>query len=54
MRHDRLRLVAPEDRAAAATERSTELSAVTARPDSGIARLRLPEADEGAPPDDAA
>jgi hypothetical protein len=54
MRHNRLRLVVPENRAATNTDDSTGLSAVTARPDSGIPRLRLVEADEGAPPDDAA
>jgi hypothetical protein len=53
MRNNRLQLVACEN-SEKTTDAPTELSAVTARPDSGIPRLRLVEADEGAPPDDAA
>jgi hypothetical protein len=52
MRHERLKLVVPEDRAAAT--RPTGLSAVTEGPDPGILLLRLAEADDGALPDDAA
>jgi hypothetical protein len=51
MRHERLTLVVPEDRAAA---RPTESSAVTERPDPAIVLLRLAAADDGATPDDAA
>jgi hypothetical protein len=54
MRHNRLKLVVPDNGAATNSDGPTELSAVTRKPDSGIRRLRLVEADEGAPPDDAA
>ena len=53
MRHNRLKLVVPEN-SATTTDDTTELPAVAAMPDSGIRRLRLVVADEGAPPDDAA
>jgi hypothetical protein len=52
MRHNRLKLVEPEN--SATTDGTTELPAVPARPDSGMRRLRLVDADEGATPDDAA
>ena len=54
MRHNRLKLVVPENRASTTSDGPTGLSAATARPDSGIRRLRLVEAYDGAPPDDAA
>ena len=54
MRHNRLKLVVPENSATTATDGTEELPAVPARPDFGIRRLRLVDADEGAPPDDAA
>ena len=56
MRHDRLKLVVPEDSANAATDGSTELFAVPATPGSWISvrRLRVVDADEGPLPDDAA
>jgi hypothetical protein len=54
MRHDRLQLVVDEKSAKATTDGPTELPAVPANPDSGLRRLRLVDADEGAPPDDAA
>ena len=54
MRHNRLKLVVPEDNATTATDDTKEFLAVPATLDSGIRRLRLVDADEGAPPDDAA
>ena len=54
MRHNRLKLVVPENGAATTTDGPTELSVVPTCPDSGMRRLRLADADEGGPPDDAA
>jgi hypothetical protein len=54
VRRDRLRLVVPENRAAATTDDPTDLSAVAERSSSGIRRLPLVESDDGAPPEDAA
>ena len=54
MRHDRLKLVVPEDSAKAATDGTTELLAVPATPDPAMRRLRVVDADEGPLPDDAA
>ncbi len=54
MRRNRLRLVVPENRAAAATDDPADSSAVAERPYSGIRRLPLMESDDGAPPEDAA
>jgi hypothetical protein len=54
MRHDRLKLVVPEDGAPAATDRSTELLGTPAPPDSAVRRLHVVDADEGPLPDDAA
>ena len=54
MRHNRLRLVVPENRAQATIDGPTELSAVPTTSDSGVRRLRVMDTDEGASPDDAA
>jgi hypothetical protein len=54
MRHDRLKLVIPEDSANAVTDGKTELFAVPATPNSPVRLLRVADADEGLPPDDAA
>jgi hypothetical protein len=54
MRHNRLKLVVPEDSTKAATDGSTESRAVPATPDSSVLRLRVVDADGGPLPDDAA
>ena len=54
MRRNRLKLVVLENGKTAATDGPTEIPAVAARADSAMRRLRLVDADEGAPPDDAA
>jgi hypothetical protein len=54
MRHNRLKLVVPEDNATTATDGTRESLAVPATTDSVIRRLRLEDADGGPPPDDAA
>jgi len=54
MRHDRLKLVVPEDRANAGTAGTTDRPEQSATPDPGVRRLRVVDADEGPPPDDAA
>jgi hypothetical protein len=54
MRHNRLKLVVPENITKAATDDTTELPAVAAMRDPDMRRLRLVDADEGATPDDAA
>ncbi len=54
MRRNRLKLVVLENGVTAATDGATESPAVAARADSATPRLRLVDADEGAPPDDAA
>ena len=54
MRNNRLQLVVAKNSAKATTDTPTELSAVPAMPDSGMRCLRLVDADEGTPPDDAA
>ena len=52
--HNRLQLVVPENDAKATTDSPTDLSEVPALPDAAMRRLRLVEADDGGPPDDAA
>ena len=54
MRRNRLKLVVLEDGVTAATDGAMETPALAARPDSAMRRLRLIDAEEGAPPDDAA
>jgi hypothetical protein len=54
MRRNRLKLVVLESGVTGAPDGSTEVPAVPTRPDSAMRRLRLIDADEGAPPDDAA
>jgi hypothetical protein len=54
MQRDRLKLVVPENRAAATTGDPKDLPTVTERLHSGIPRLSLVESDDGAPPEDAA
>jgi len=54
MRHDRLKLIVPEDGAKAATDGTTELFAVPATTETSVRRLRVVDADEGPLPDDAA
>jgi hypothetical protein len=54
MRRTRLNLVVLENGVTAATDGATETPAVPVIPDSAMRRLRLVDADEGAPPDDAA
>jgi len=54
MRNNRLQLVACENSEKATTDAPTELSAAPALPDAVMRRLRLVEADDAAPPDDAA
>ncbi len=54
MRHDRLKLVVPEDSVRAVTDGSAELVAVPTTPDSSVRQLRVVEVDEGPLPDDAA
>jgi hypothetical protein len=54
MQRDRLKLVVPENRAAATSDDPTASSAVTERPDAGVRRLHLVESDDGSPPEDAA
>ena len=54
MRHNRLQLVVPESDAKGTTDVPTELAAVIGMPDAVMQRLRLADAGEGAPPDDAA
>jgi hypothetical protein len=54
MRRDRLKLIVPENGAAATSDEPTYLSAMTERSDAGIRRLRLVESEDGAPPEDAA
>ena len=52
MRHDRLKIVAPED--SAVTDGKTERLEIPATPDPGIRLLRVVDVDEGPLPDDAA
>jgi hypothetical protein len=54
MRYPRLKLVVPEDSAHAAVDGSSESFAVPAMPDSSVQLMRVVDADEGPPPDDAA
>ena len=54
MRPNRPKLVVLENGKTATTDGPTEIPAVVAREDSATRRLRLVDADEGAPPDDAA
>jgi hypothetical protein len=54
MQRDRLKLVVPENRAAATNSDPKDLPTVTERLHSGIPRLSLVESDDGAPPEDAA
>jgi hypothetical protein len=54
MRDNRLQLVEPENSAKESTDSPTERLAVTAMPDAVVQRLRLVDAGEGTPPDDAA
>ena len=54
MRRNRLKLVVVENAKMAATDGPTEIRAVAARADSAMRQLHLVDADEGAPPDDAA
>ena len=54
MRYNRLKLVVSKNNTATATHDTKEFPAVTAMPDSAIRRLRLRDADQGPPPDDAA
>jgi|HubBroStandDraft_6_1064221.scaffolds.fasta_scaffold7443449_1 hypothetical protein len=58
MRHDRLKLVVPENSAVdgpiAETDGSPELRAVPATPGSSVRPLRVVDTDEGPHPDDAA
>jgi hypothetical protein len=53
MRHNRLKLLVPED-SATTTDGTTELPAAPATSRPVTLRLHLVDADEGAPPDDAA
>jgi hypothetical protein len=53
MPHNRLKLVAP-DNGAAAADGSTEPAVATATRDPGLRRLRLVESEEAPFPDDAA
>jgi hypothetical protein len=53
MRHGQLKLVVPNNVATTATDDTTELPSEPARPDSGMARLRLVDRND-VPPDDAA
>ncbi len=54
MRHNRLKLVVPEDNANAVTDGKTDRLEIPATPDPGMRRLRVVDADEGPLPDDAA
>ena len=54
MRHERLKLVVPEDSAKAVTDGKTERLEIPATPDPGMRLLRIVDADEGPLPDDAA
>ena len=54
MRHHRLQLVVPENDTKATTDGTTDLSEVPAMPDAAMPWLRLVEADDGGPSDDAA
>ena len=54
MRHDRLKLVVPEDNPNAVTDGKTERLEIPATSDPGIRLLRVVDADEGPLPDDAA
>jgi hypothetical protein len=54
MRNNRLQLVGPENNPKTTTDVPTELSAAPAMPDAVMRQLRLVEADDGGPPDDAA
>jgi hypothetical protein len=53
MRHDRLKLVVPEN-SAAMTDGASEVAVVSAMPGSDLRRLRLVETDDRPFPDDAA
>jgi len=54
MRHDRLKLVVPEDRANAGTDGTTDRLETSATPDPGVRLLCVVDIDEGSFPDDAA
>ncbi len=54
MEHHRLQLVVPENDTKATTEIRTNLSEVPALPDTHMPWLRLVDADDGGPSDDAA
>ncbi len=54
MRHDRLKLVVPEDNAIAVTDGKTDRLEMAATPDPDMRLLRVVDADEGPLPDDAA
>jgi hypothetical protein len=54
MRRNQLKLVVVENGVTAATDGPAEIPAVAARPDVAMRWLRVDDADEGAPPDDAA
>ncbi len=54
MRHDRLKLVVPDESEKAATDVTTDRLDIRATPDPGIRWLRVVDAGEGPLPDDAA
>jgi len=54
MRHDRLQLVVPEDRANAGTDGTTDGLETSATPGPGMRLLRVVDTDEEPFPDDAA
>jgi hypothetical protein len=54
MRHDRLKLVVPEDRANTGTDGTTDGPETPVTPDPGMRLLRVVDVDEGPLPDDAA
>ncbi len=54
MRHTRLKLFVPDNRATTGTDGTTEVPAVSSMPRPAKWRLRLVEAGGEAPPDDAA
>ena len=54
MRHDRLKLVVPENNSNAVTDGKTDRLEIPATPEPGIRLLRILDADEGPLPDDAA
>jgi hypothetical protein len=54
MQHDRLKLVVPDEGANATTDTTTDRLEIPTTPDPGVRRLRVVDADEGPPPDDAA